>query len=78
MSADCNVKLTLSPLSTVLAKKPSASITPPRAKRVCGFCELPLGEQPPVLLKAGCSVHLECYLLVRKKSANKQFNENVR
>lgn len=74
MSADGNVKFALSPLSTVLAKKPSASVAAPQTRGKCGFCELPLGEQPPVLLKSGRSVHLECYLLMRKRSANKQLN----
>ena len=74
MSADGNVKFTLSPLSTVIAKKPSVSVSTPQLRRPCGFCELPIGEQPPVLLKSGRSVHLECYLLMRKRSATKPLN----
>ena len=53
MSADGNVKIALSPLAAVLAKKPSASVNIPQVRRVCGFCELPLGAQPPVLPKVG-------------------------
>ncbi len=74
MSADGNLKLTFSPLSSVLVKKASAPGTAPQIKRICGFCELPLGEQPPVLLKSGRSLHLECYLLMRKRSAGKPLN----
>ena len=74
MSADGNVKIALSPSAAVPAKKPSASVNVPQVKRVCGFCQLPLGAQPPVLLKSGRSLHLECYLLIRKRSVSKRLN----
>jgi hypothetical protein len=35
--------------------------------RFCGFCGLSLQGKPPVLLKSGESVHLDCYLLRRKR-----------
>jgi hypothetical protein len=38
----------------------------PRARR-CDFCHQPLDRQPPVLLKSGHRIHLDCYLLLRKK-----------
>jgi hypothetical protein len=34
--------------------------------RLCGFCGLSLHGGAPVLLKSGQSVHLDCYLLLRK------------
>lgn len=35
--------------------------------RCCDFCHQSLDRQPPVLLKSGHRVHLDCYLLLRKK-----------
>lgn len=35
-------------------------------RRHCAFCELPLeGDRPPVSLKTGQRVHLECYVVMR-------------
>ncbi|MGC2473103.1 MAG: hypothetical protein WA485_02105 [Candidatus Sulfotelmatobacter sp.] len=43
--------------------------------QVCGFCELPISApQPPVLLKSGHSVHLECYLTMKKSPAGHRPN----
>lgn len=37
-------------------------------ERICGFCEHPISRrQHPVLLKAGKSVHLDCYLEMSKR-----------
>jgi hypothetical protein len=37
-------------------------------ERLCGFCGLSLHARASVLLKSGQSVHLDCYLLMRKQS----------
>jgi hypothetical protein len=37
-------------------------------ERICGLCEHPISKrQHPVLLKAGKSVHLDCYLEMSKR-----------
>lgn len=41
----------------------------PRTRR-CDFCHQPLERQPPVLLKSGHRIHLDCYLLLRKKDTS--------
>ena len=67
MSADGNVKFSFTPLFPVSVKKPSASVTTSsQNERICGYCEQPLAGQPPVLLKSRRSLHLECYLTMRK------------
>jgi hypothetical protein len=38
--------------------------------RVCDFCHQSLERQPPVLLKSGHRVHLDCYLLLRKRDSS--------
>ncbi|HEV3511917.1 MAG TPA: hypothetical protein VGS05_09465 [Candidatus Sulfotelmatobacter sp.] len=41
----------------------------PRSRR-CDFCHQPLERQPPVLLKSGHRIHLDCYLLLRKRETS--------
>ena len=75
MSADGNVKFAFTPLSKMFGKKPSASVSVRQQfERICAVCDMPVAGRPPVLLKSGDSVHLECYLLVRKRSASKRWN----
>jgi hypothetical protein len=45
---------------------PSAVYQKPKAERLCPLCHLPLRAHPPVLLKTGESVHVECYFRMRK------------
>jgi hypothetical protein len=45
---------------------PSAGYQKPKAERLCPLCHLPLRAHPPVLLKTGESVHVECYFRVQK------------
>jgi len=63
MAADGNFKLDAinSPPNLFDSKK---QIHP--QERLCGFCGLSLHGKAPVLLKSGQSVHLDCYLLMRK------------
>lgn len=42
----------------------------PRTRR-CDFCHQPLDRQPPVLLKSGHRIHLDCYLLLRKRDTDR-------
>jgi hypothetical protein len=71
MSADGNLKFALTPVSPLLGKKP---VAPVPQERTCAVCELPLASQPPVLLKSGRSVHLDCYLRMWKRSASRGSN----
>lgn len=71
MSADGNVKFSFAPRSSSVSVKTTSS----RNERICAFCGQPLAGEPPVLLKSGQSVHLECYLHIRQStgSAGKAF-----
>jgi len=63
MAADGNFKLDAinpSPHLTDLKKRTHAH------ERLCGFCGSSLRGGAPVLLKSGQSVHLDCYLQMRK------------
>ena len=63
MSADGNFKLdAVHPPLNLL--DPNKRIQP--RERLCGFCGLSLRGRAPVLLKSGQSVHLDCYLHLRK------------
>jgi len=44
-------------------------------ERLCAFCERSISRrQPPVLLKSGKSVHLDCYLQMPKRPRNRGRN----
>jgi len=60
MSADGNLKF------TSLSHPPVANHKK-RAERTCAVCDLPLRGHPPVLLKSGQSVHVDCYFRMQKK-----------
>ena len=63
MAADGNCKLdTINPPPDLM--DPKKRIHP--QERLCGFCGVSLRGRPPVLLTSGQSVHLDCYLLMRK------------
>jgi hypothetical protein len=59
MSADGNLKFES-------ISHPPAISNKKRAERTCAVCELPLRGQPPVLLKSGQSVHVNCYFRMQK------------
>ena len=60
MSADGNLKFTSIPHPSAMAQKK-------RAERTCALCDQPLrGQPPPVLLKSGQSVHVDCYFRMQK------------
>ena len=59
MSADGNLKFTSN-------SHPPARSHKKRAERTCPLCEQPLRGQPPVLLKSGQSVHVDCYFRMQK------------
>ena len=42
------------------------NISHKKRARTCALCELPLRGQPPVLLKSGQSVHVDCYYRMQK------------
>jgi hypothetical protein len=65
MSADGNLKLTS-------ISHPPAISHKKRAERTCALCELPLRGQPPVLLKSGQSVHVDCYFRMQKRPGRDQ------
>lgn len=71
MAADGNFKLdAIKPPPEIIDSKKHVH---PR-QRLCGFCGASLHGKAPVLLKSGQSVHLDCYLLMRKNP--KQTAEN--
>ena len=64
MSADGNLKATSMPHPPTIHHKP--------AEPKCALCKLSLRGSPPVLLKSGKSVHVECYYrLVRDSGSEK-------
>ena len=65
MSADGNLKLTS-------ISHPPAISHKKRVERTCALCELPLRGQPPVLLKSGQSVHVDCYFRMQKRPGRDQ------
>lgn len=60
MSADGNIKFTS-------MRHPPATHGK-RAEQVCAVCHSSLRGHPPVLLKSGKSVHVECYFRMQKHS----------
>lgn len=67
MSADGNLKFSLASFSANAHGRGTADGKFGRTQeRTCAYCQLPLVGQPPVLLKSGHSVHLECYLQLPK------------
>lgn len=68
MSTDGELKFCLIPYSTVLSDQSTILVQAcHRDDRVCGYCHQSIAaSQPPVLVKSGHSLHLECYLAVRK------------
>lgn len=63
MAADGNFKLdAIDPQPSLM--DPKKRIDP--RERLCGFCGLTLRGGAPVLLKSGKSLHLDCYLQMRK------------
>jgi hypothetical protein len=67
MSADGNIKL------TSLSHAPAANHKK-RVEGTCAVCELPLRGHPPVLLKSGQSVHVDCYFRMQKKPPKSRAN----
>lgn len=65
MSADGN--LNFDKVTSLPAFDPAAVRAHQSRPRRCDFCHQPLDRQPPVLLKSGHRIHLDCYLLLRKK-----------
>jgi len=68
MSADSNLKLSFTPPNSALERNSAATRKPAaRPERTCGYCELRIPpDQPPVLLKSGHALHLDCYLFLQK------------
>ena len=67
MSADANLKFgSISHPPLARHKK--------REERMCALCELPLRGHPPILLKSGQSVHVDCYFHMRKKPSKRRTN----
>ena len=67
MSADGNLKF------GSLSHRPSV-YQKPKAERVCPLCHSPFRAHPPVLLKTGESVHVECYFRMQKHSRRPRTN----
>jgi hypothetical protein len=65
MSADGNLKFTS-------ITQPAAVSHKKQTERFCVLCDLPLQGNPPVLLKSGESVHVECYFRMHKKAPKRQ------
>jgi hypothetical protein len=63
MAADGNFKLDAINRSPDL-RDPKKHVQP--RERFCGLCGASLHGEAAVLLKSGQSVHLDCYLLMRK------------
>jgi hypothetical protein len=59
MSADGNMKFASISHPPAISHKKRADLT-------CALCERPLRGQPPVLLKSGQSVHVDCYFRMQK------------
>jgi hypothetical protein len=68
MSADSNLKLSFSPRNSTFEQSSAAAPQPAvPPERICGYCELRIPpDQPPVLLKSGHALHLDCYLFLQK------------
>lgn len=67
MSADGSLKFTSN-------SHPPAGSHKKRAERSCALCERPLRGQPPVLLKSGQSVHVDCYFRMQKERGRGRTN----
>lgn len=67
MSADGNLKFGS-------VSHPQAVYQKQKAERLCPLCHMPLRGQPPVLLKTGESVHVECYFRKQKHSRRVRTN----
>jgi hypothetical protein len=67
MSADGNLKFTSIAHSPAMTHKK-------RAERACALCDRSLRGQPPVLLKSGQSVHVDCYFRMQKHPRNGRMN----
>jgi hypothetical protein len=67
MSADGNLKFASNSHPPASHKK--------RAERTCALCERLLrGQPPPVLLKSGQSVHVDCYFRMQKEPGRGRTN----
>ena len=76
MSSDANLKLAHVPYGAHVADA-SASVRKQgqHHERTCAFCKHPISRRkPPVLLKSGESVHLDCYLQMPKRPRNRGRN----
>ena len=76
MSSDANLKLAHVPYGARVAEA-SANVRKPgqHHERICAFCKHPISRRkPPVLLKSGESVHLDCYLQMPKRPRNRGRN----
>ena len=67
MSADGNLKF-------ASISHPHATSHKKRKEHNCALCELPLRGQPPVLLKSGQSVHVDCYFRMQKRPGRGRTN----
>ncbi|HEV2402442.1 MAG TPA: hypothetical protein VGS27_36265 [Candidatus Sulfotelmatobacter sp.] len=74
MSTTANPKAHLAPNASVMKDALTTTAEAHKTRRSCGFCKLPLAAEPPVLLKSGQSVHLTCYLLLRKNTGKPHSN----
>jgi hypothetical protein len=76
MSSDGTLKLGhLSHISSKGDTAASARKQGQNHERICALCEHPISKrQPPVLLKSGESVHLDCYLQMPKRPHNRGRN----
>lgn len=76
MSSDGTLKLAHIPYGARLADaSASGKKQGHHRERICALCKHPISRrQPPVLLKTGESVHLDCYLQMPKPARNRGRN----
>ena len=76
MSSDGSLKFTHIPYGARVADaSASARKQGQHGERICAFCKHPISRRkPPVLLKSGQSVHLDCYLQMPKRPRNRGRN----
>ncbi len=67
MSADGNLKFGSLP-------HPPLSRKSQQPERKCAVCKLPFRAHPPVLLKTGESMHVECYFRIQKRARGERPN----
>lgn len=62
---DDDSPITLGPQSRT--QEPMPHVRKPSKPAMCANCQLPFtAQRPPVLLKSGRSVHVDCYFLLQK------------